>query len=257
MSATQTVSEHGITWSPPPAHCELQGSEAHVWAASLDVSEGDLASFRSLLSTEEIHRAHRFRFDVHRNRFIAARALLRSILADYLETGPDRIEFQYGQHGKPSLADQTRDLQFNLAHSEDLALIAIAGAGQIGVDVERVRVLNDFDELVARFFSTRETQVFHQVPTDEQPAAFFNLWTRKEAWLKATGEGIVRSLKHVEVSFLPGEPPRFMRLPNASPSEWLLHELSPGPDFVGALAIDSKIESVHCWHWPENGGAAK
>jgi 4'-phosphopantetheinyl transferase len=132
-----------------------------------------------------------------------------------------------------------------------LALIAVTASGEIGVDVERVRVLEDFDELVARFFSKREMEEFRRLEPEEQPAAFFNLWTRKEAWLKATGEGILHSLKNVEVSFLPGEPPRFLNLPTETghTSGWDLRELSPGPGFTGALATSGGITRVECRRW--------
>lgn len=257
MSATETISEYEIGWQPPPGDFELRDSETHVWAASLNIPETKLPHLRSALSTAELDRADRFRFDTHRNRFIAGRALLRSILAHYLRTEPGQLQFNHGPNGKPMLAGQRKNLRFNLAHSEDLALVAVTSAGQIGVDVEHVRILDDFEELVARFFSTREAQRFRQLPPGDQPAAFFSLWTRKEAWLKATGEGIVHSLKYVEVSFLPGEPARFLRLPNSDPEEWQLHELAPARQFTAALATNSEISMIRCWRWPEHETLSK
>jgi 4'-phosphopantetheinyl transferase len=255
MTGLQTAAEQEIGWPPPPAGCRLDSLEAHVWACSLDVPEVEVARFQSLLAPEERERAARFRFDQHRNRFIAGRGLLRTILARYLEVEPGRIQLAYGPNGKPSLTKGQRGFQFNLAHSEDLALLAVTAGSEIGVDVERVRVLDDFDELVLRFFSRQETEAFRRLAREERPAAFFNLWTRKEAWLKATGEGIVRSLRDVEVSFLPGDPARFLRLPaQAELSRWNLFDLSPAGGFAGALATSGVIARIECWRWPEGEG---
>jgi 4'-phosphopantetheinyl transferase len=119
--------------------------------------------------------------------------------------------------------------------------------------VERVRALDDADELVARFFSPRETAAYRELPSDQRPIAFFNLWTRKEAWLKATGEGIAHSLNQVEVSFLPGEPTRLLRLPRASDAlpNWNLHDLSPAPGFAAAVANTGTHTRLNCWRWSE------
>jgi len=249
----QTMSDCEISWPPSSAGFALSDGVAHIWAACLNVPESELRDFADVLAPDEKARASRFRFDIHRNRFIAGRGLLRTILGQYLEVAARNIQFGYGKNGKPFLGGKGESLEFNLAHSEHLALIAVATSGEIGVDVERVRILDDFDELVARFFSQRETREFRQLGIEEQPNAFFNLWTRKEAWLKATGEGIVHSLKHVEVSFLPEERARFLSLPTEAgeTSNWRLHELLPSPGFVGALATSAGVSRVECWSWGE------
>ena len=247
----ETMSQHEISWPRRSSNFGLKDGIGHVWAACLDACESELRNFASVLSPDERARAERFRFEIHRNRFIAGRGLLRTILGRYLEIQPNRIQFGYGKNGKPFLSERGNGLKFNLAHSEEMALVAVTASGEIGVDVERVRVLEDFEELVARFFSRRETEEFRRLQPDEQPAAFFNLWTRKEAWLKATGEGILHSLKNVEVSFLPGEPARFLSLP-AEPGQtsvWELRELFPSPGWAGALATNGGITRVECWRW--------
>jgi len=187
-------------------------------------------------------------FETHRNRFITARAVLRSLLANYLDCAPEDLQFDYGANGKPALAGRLADsgLFFNLAHSEDLALIAVTRLGPIGVDIEQIRPISDVDELVGRFFSPRENALFQSVPADQKNIAFFNLWTRKEAWLKATGEGIAHSLSRIEVTFLPGEPASLLALPETSRSNsgWVLRELLPAPGFVGAIVLpDSRLSS--------------
>jgi 4'-phosphopantetheinyl transferase len=171
-------------------------------------------------------------------------------LGNYLQMPPAEVPLVYGPNGKPLLqtAGNQTTIHFNLAHSQNLALLAVTYAGQIGVDVEAVRPLNDAHELVNRFFSARESVAFESVPEAEKPEAFFNLWTRKEAWLKATGEGIGHLLNKVEVSFLPGEPAKLLSLPQNTTSPWTLTDLAPAPGFAGALAVTS-APILSCWRW--------
>jgi exopolysaccharide biosynthesis WecB/TagA/CpsF family protein/anti-anti-sigma factor len=174
-------------------------------------------------------------------------------LARYLDRPAGSLQFQFGSNGKPELAgDLAETLYFNLAHSENLALVAVGTSSGIGVDVERVRWLDDFDELVGRFFSQREATAFHRLESRIKPQAFFNLWTRKEAWLKATGEGIGHSLNRVEVTFLEGEEAKLLSLPSGQkPEEWRMVELSPAEGFAGALAVKSEGIRVRCWEWKD------
>jgi 4'-phosphopantetheinyl transferase len=225
----------------------------HIWAASLAVPSATLDSLKPFLSKQELDRAARFHFEHHRSRFIAGRGLLRRVLGRYLETDPAALEFVYGPNGKPAVAGSAHasKIEFNLAHSEDLALLAVTQQSPVGVDVEALRHLTDAADLVARFFCPRENQIFSHLAVAEQPAAFFNLWTRKEALLKATGEGIGRLLNQVEVSFLPDEQAKFRHLPTevASPADWTLRALSPAPGYTGALATTVKSINLQCWKW--------
>ncbi len=233
---------------------QLSANEVHVWAARLEVSAPTLAALRTTLSSMELERAARFRFERHRDRFMVGRGLLRVLLGHYLQAEARELEFTYGSAGKPELKRKpgSPPLHFNLAHSGNLALLAITQAGAVGVDVERVRPLKDADDLVARFFSPREHALFKDLPDSQKPAAFFNLWTRKEAWLKATGEGITHSLHLVEVSFLPDEPARLLavpELPGPDRPSWVLLDLQPEPGFVGAVAIAAQAPKLRCWRW--------
>ena len=226
----------------------LEPGELHVWAVPLEAAPERLAALAARLSPEELARAARFKFEVHRNRYIAGRGALREILGIHLATPPAALGFTYTTQGKPALAGDPA-LHFNLAHSDGLALAAVTRAGPVGVDVERIRPVKDAADLVARFFSPRENEMFQQLPPAERPAAFFNLWTRKEALLKATGEGIAGGLNRVEVSFLPGEPARLLALAGdgAAVAEWSLAALSPAPGFVGAVAVRSREVSLRCF----------
>ena len=242
-----------IQWAACSSVPQLAGGDIHVWAAPLNIASGRLERFAATLSSDENERAGRFRFERHRRRFIAGRSILREVLGQYVQAKPAALRFTYSNNGKPSLAADSTNapVHFNLAHSDDLLLIAVTRIGEIGVDVERIRSIKEMDELVARFFSVRETEAFQKVPPDEKPGAFFNLWTRKEALLKATGEGITRSLSLVEVSFLPGELARLLAISgDASKAvQWKLRELSPAPGFTGAFAVQAEDISLRCVRW--------
>ncbi len=265
-----------IGWPSPPPGQRLQDSEVHVWAVALNVTPETLSALTPILSAPELERAARFHFAHHRSRFVIGRAVLRLLLSRYLQTQPAALQFTYGPHGKPLLADTS--WHFNLTHSEDLALLALTRSGSIGVDVEYTQLMPDADQLVARFFSDRERLAFQQLPAAQQAVAFFNLWTRKEAWLKATGDGIGHLLNQVEVSFLPGEPAQLLSLPefpqvanlsssrpspadssgqnlltpeDPSGTNWSLHDLAPAPGFAAALAVAKPPSGLHCWRLDE------
>jgi 4'-phosphopantetheinyl transferase len=250
-----------IEWPTPPRNPPLAGNEIHVWAMTLAVEPAILEKLAGTLAPEEKERANRFKFGHLRDRYIAGRGALRAILAQYLRTEAAALRFDYLDNGKPDLAGKfaKRGIDFNLAHTGDLALVAITSIGPVGVDVEWVRPIKNVDELVARFFSKREDELFQKVSAGQKPAAFFNLWTRKEALLKATGEGITRSLNLVEVSFLPGEPARLLAISGdeKAAERWMLRELAPAKGFAGAVAIElgtSNAEQmphieIKCWKW--------
>jgi len=244
FNSSHLMSPDDILWPPPPIRTALSAADVHIWAAHLDVTPVALSRLASTLSPEERQRASRFRFGKHRDRFIAGRGILRKLLADYLNGKPDEIRFEYSANGKPFLAGPFAEsgLFFNIAHSESLALIGVTELGPIGVDIEKIRSVANADELVERFFSARENLLFQSLPAAQRENAFFNLWTRKEAWLKATGEGIGHLLNRVEVTFLPEEPVQLFALPEdlGMSSDWALRELSPANGFIGAVALPGK-----------------
>jgi 4'-phosphopantetheinyl transferase len=244
-----------LSWQIPETCRTLDEGDVHVFTFRLNPPAEVRESLATYLSEEESARAARFRFERDRHRFVVGRGVLRSVLGEYVEAPPEKIQFHYNAQGKPMLRPEMSNgrLHFNLAHSEDIAVLGITRAGQVGVDVERVRPLPDFDELVKQFFSPRESEEFLKLSEVEKPEAFFNLWTRKEAWLKATGEGIAHSLHLVEVSFLPGQSARLLSIParlRANP-DWLLHPLYPARDFAAAVAVNAKQAQFKCWPLPE------
>ncbi len=244
-----------INWPAPPALLSLGAREAHVWAATLAQSAEHVSLYQQMLSPDELARAGKFHFDRDRKRFITGRGLLRSILGRYLDREPRQIQFKYGARGKPTLGGYAGDepLHFNLAHSDDLMLLALTRGCAVGVDVERLRTLDGAEDIAERFFSALESSRLRALPNIKKPAAFFNLWTRKEAWLKATGEGIAESLNQVQVSFLADEPARLVSLfgDTQAGRHWHLCELNPAAGFVAALAVTGGETQVKCWHWTE------
>jgi 4'-phosphopantetheinyl transferase len=245
------MDDENMIWSVPPSKMSIDCGEVHVWAVSLQFSNDSLNRLTEILAPAERLRARTFHFDVDRNRYIVGRAAMRTILARYLCVQPERVRLDYGFHGKPQLAGFFAEtgLQFNLAHCENLAVMAL-GHRAVGIDVERIREIDGNVAVASTFCSPNELKEFQQLPCARRDAAFFRLWTRKEAWLKATGSGIGHSLQNVEVSFLPGDSPRFIRLPQEAgelATAWSLRELIPAFGFLAALAVPGEISRVDCW----------
>jgi len=228
-------------------------NKVHLWAASLDASPSILETFKLTLSSGELARAARFHFSQHRSRFIVAHGWLRQLLGAYLSIPGAAVEFDHSPQGKPFLSGSAKssELQFNMAHSDALALVAVARGTPVGIDVEWIRPLEDAGDLVERFFSARENSEFKSLPDEQKPFAFFNLWTRKEAWLKATGEGITQLLGSVEVSFIPGAPARLLSLPDPflPISNWTMCDITPAPGFAAAVVVAQVPAALECRRW--------
>lgn len=183
-----------------------------------------------------------------------ARGMLRAILGRYLEIKPQCVRFHYKPGGKPALCDdQGRQRpHFNLSHSADVCLVAITPRQELGVDVEFLRPLPHVEKLAERYFSPAEYAVFSRVPANQKPVAFWNCWTRKEAYIKAIGEGLCVPLNRFEVSLLPGEPARFLSLDGdpKKASHWSLFHLEPLPNLLGALAVPGQDWRLTGWRYP-------
>lgn len=190
----------------------LHHDEVHVWLADLNQSEFPAREIDRILSEEERERAARFYAQRDRNHFAVGRAMLRSILGRYLNADPRHLQFSRGPHGKPVLATErgADALCFNIAHSHDVALCAVARGRDIGVDLERVREDVDVDLIAERFFSQQEIAALRLLPPETRLKAFFTCWVRKEAYVKARGDGLAMGLDSFSVSFSPGEPPALL-----------------------------------------------
>jgi 4'-phosphopantetheinyl transferase len=214
------------SWALNPEQLDLGEGEIHVWRAYLDCAETALRQFETTLASDEKDRATRFLFQKDRNDFIAARGVLRELLGRYLNRSPADIEFDYGHRGKPSLRTEAfgRPVRFNVSHSHGLALLAFAMGRQLGVDLELVRPEFAADEIAKRYFSTQEVMELRALPASLRAEGFFLCWTRKEAYIKARGEGLHIPLESFQVSLTPGQPER---LQSADNSQWGLRSLRP------------------------------
>jgi 4'-phosphopantetheinyl transferase len=234
-----------------PVAGALGEDEVHVWRIALDCGGGD--SLRSRLSSDELARAARFHFERDRTRFSVARAALREILAHYLGTGPAEIAFVYGDHGKPALAPYG-DLHFNLSHSHDLALCAVTRGREVGVDVERIRELDDLEGIATATFSQRERETLAQLAGPERLAGFFNAWTRKEAFVKALGEGLSHPLDRFDVSLAPTARPRLERIDGDSTraARWSLAAVVIDAAHAAAVVVEGRGLTLVARRWPED-----
>lgn len=211
-----------------------------LWWENIDSQEGRISEFWNLLSEDERKRAERFRSDRHRERFVFCRGKLREILSGYWDVHPKAIRFCKGPGGKPAIVSENPGIHFNLSHSKGYALFAIAYGREVGVDVEVLRSKPKAATLVERFFSTNEKVVFRTLEPDQEKAAFFAGWTRKEAFVKALGQGLRFSLDRFDVSLDPGDQNALLSVMGAPEEEgrWSLRDIDLGPGFRAALAVE-------------------
>ena len=234
-----------LNWLPAPKKLDLLLNDVHIWRINLNSSESQLQFFRETLSSDEIARAERFYFPEHRQRFMAGRGTLRAILGQYLDIAPKQVEFEYQPRGKPLLAAKFADkgLLFNLSHSQDLALLGISYQNQIGVDLEYIRTMSDLEGLAKRFFSAREYEYLRLLSPAQQQQIFFRYWTCKEAYLKATGDGLVQ-LEEIEIDLTPNQPSKLL-----VSGDWSLSELTPADNFAAAVVVAGSNIHLHCWEY--------
>ena len=215
-------------WPAAPPDLQIAPGEVHVWAANLALPSQQLAEMEAVLDDAERGRASRFVQPLHRDRFIAAHGFLRRLLGRSLQLEPGVIQFVAGAQGKPAIDG---GLEFNLAHSGDVALIALARGRAVGVDVEQVRAMPDAEGIAARFFSADEQAALAATPAGGRQDAFFNIWTRKEAWIKAIGAGLSFPLDQLTVSLGAGEEDCLLSAAGgpAVTTQWRLRALSALP----------------------------
>jgi len=231
----------------------LQGREIHVWRAALDLDPAGVDGLEKTLASDERARAARFRFPKDRKRFVARRGILREILASYLGQEPRKLQFRCRPGGKPFLSCRTHELHFNLAHSQGLALYAIACQREVGVDLERIEHHLADLEVAERFFSPRECWALRNLPASLRVEAFFNCWTRKEAYLKARGEGLLAPLDSFDVSVTPSQPAALL---NGGDTTWSLCALTPAPGYAAALVWEGSDCNLKQWEWRPGLGRA-
>jgi len=236
-------------WFPPPDNLDFLPHQVDVWRIKLDLPPATIKSLAPTLSVDESQRAERFRFPIDRERYIVAHGCLRSILARYLPRNPDELRFSANKYGKPTTKGDK--LEFNLSHSGDCILIAVAREHKVGIDVERIRSDMEIESMAGRFFSPIEASELMALPPEQRELAFFNCWTRKEAYIKGQGLGLSLPLDSFDVSLVPNEPAilRATRPDEKEASRWILFSLDVAPHYAAALAVEGRDFYLRAWDW--------
>ncbi|MBN1669227.1 MAG: 4'-phosphopantetheinyl transferase superfamily protein, partial [Anaerolineales bacterium] len=225
-----------------------------LWLVALDQLAEAQPQACDSLSADEQARAGRFHFELHRRRFIAGRFFLRALLGAYFGQPAGQVRFTYGVHGKPALQAPVAglDVRFNLAHSDNLAVVGLALGRDLGVDVEHLNPLRDAEPIARRFFSPPERAEFEQLSPEQKLLGFYQCWTRKEAFIKALGDGLAYPLADFDVTLAPGQPACLLRVagdPNEA-RHWSLVSFQPAPETIAALAIRQEQVGVDVYTYP-------
>ena len=247
------IADTPMVWSAPPENLNLASEGVHIWRVSLMQPEVVIERCRGLLPADEIARAERFHFERDRRRFVVSHSMVRSVLGRYLELKPQELRFVYGPKGKPEVAPEWNSLglKFNLSHSGEFALMGVAAKLIMGIDIEEIRPDFGTQEIAQRFFSRQEVATFLSLPQHQRVEAFFYCWTRKEAYIKAQGEGLSLALDSFDVTFAPGAEPALLRVAQ-DPNEvtrWKLYNINPGPGYKAALMIEGQHHHLQYFDW--------
>jgi 4'-phosphopantetheinyl transferase len=225
-------------------------ANVHVWRASLSLSASNVQGLLGILSADETERARHYRFARDRARFIAARGFLRTVLARYIRIRPENVRFCYTAYGKPVLASGlATDIHFNLSHSCDLAVCAVAHGRRVGIDVERIRPVPDADQIADRFFTEQESASLRALSYRDRLEAFLRLWTVKEAYGKALGRGLSLALDQCSVCVVPGQPATLVHASHSPDvaQRWGIGELVPAPGYLASIVVEGRDWRLSCW----------
>ena len=244
-------------WNGAPAQLRWPRDEVHVWRTTLDWAPASLAGLKQVLSPDERARVDRFFFEKDQRSHLVSRGWLRVLLSRYLDVPADQLAFDYGTYGKPRLAGHTTlsshqaPLQFNVSHSGELVLIAVTADSALGVDVERIRPDTEAVELAERYFSIHERAALAGLPPAQQHGAFFNGWSRKEAFIKACGMGLSMPLDSFDVSLVPDEPAQLIATrPDADEAgRWTMRAFDVAEGYKAALVAEGSGWELKLWDW--------
>lgn len=218
-------------------------NEVHIWQGDLNQPTEKLQQHLPILSLDERERVSRFYFDKHRKHFVVCRGQLRTILSLYLNIDPREIRFWYGPQGKPYIAsEQDNGVRFNLSHANGIALYAVTMGSELGIDFEQIRCISDLGLLAKQILSSEEAVDYDKLPSKMKPEALMRCWVRKEAYLKATGEGMIRSLRHLSVTIDPRQPNRIIKVIDRPGEElrWSLQDVQTILGCVATLCIEGQ-----------------
>jgi 4'-phosphopantetheinyl transferase len=227
--------------TPPP----LAAQQVHVWRVDL-APVGDWQALTAQLSADEQARAGRYRFDLHRRRYVLGRTALRRLLVGYLQCAPATIRFRYNDFGKPSLADDQARLRFNLSRTEDTLLCAFAQDSDIGIDIESIDPDIDCLAISQRYFSDRERDALLRLSGEKLRKGFFRLWSRKEAYIKALGNGLSHPLQDFSIADDCNPAPV---VEHAAAGIWQVHDLDAGAGTAAALALPHGNWRLRCFRY--------
>jgi 4'-phosphopantetheinyl transferase len=240
-----TIDIEEWTGAPSNGALVLLEDQVKVWYRELSCDALDLPVLFEILSLDERERAQRFQAPKAKYEFVLTRGTLRMLLGSALGKHPNAVRFEYSDHGKPALgASEHSDLRFSVSHAEGIALFAFARSREVGVDIEFVERSGDLNAIAERFFSAREKETLRELSGSDSREAFFRCWTRKEAYIKARGEGLSIPLDQFDVSILKDKPPQLLatRPDPEEAARWSLHELTIRPGYVAALAVAADVD---------------
>jgi 4'-phosphopantetheinyl transferase len=253
---SMNISAVGFHTSPR----QLPKDEVHLWRADLDALRSEEPRWHEVLSADEAARAARFHFPIDRQRFVATRALLKTILGSYLATDPNHLTFTYSKTDKPHLSQPYAEsgISFNISHSRGVALLAFTLRREIGVDVEQVRSDFEIEAIARRFFSQHEQRQLGAEPAEKRFEAFFRCWTRKESYIKATGDGLSLPLDQFDVSIAAGDCSALIATrPDATEAaKWSMREVAAGPGYAAALCVQGTDWKLKSWRECGDNGYA-
>ncbi len=232
----------------------LRTEEVHVWAVGLVQADAVVEGLRATLSEDERERAEKFYFEKHQREYVVARGALRNILARYMRCEAGSLEFNYSLQGKPMLVRPPSPLpalEFNLSHSGQVAIYVVTRGRRVGIDIEAMRKLDDLEGLARSNFSAAENAVLKSLPASQKHEAFFNCWTRKEAYIKALGDGLGYPLDQFDVTLRLGEKARLLKVAS-DPQEaarWRLEALDVAIGYTAAVIVEGQDWTMRMWRW--------
>jgi 4'-phosphopantetheinyl transferase len=241
-----------------PLLYHLGGDDVHIWQAGLDQPDESLADYYSLLSEDEISRSARFVFDKDRRHYIVGRAILRLLVAGYLDTQPAKIEFSYSPLGKPFITREPRapGLLFNLAHSHNRAVYAFSLSRRVGIDLEQIREMPEMDRFADFNYSSRECAFLNSLNEPEKTVTFYKIWTCKEAIFKAVGAGLTKEISQTEISLTAPTKPELVCIDGDihQAAGWQLELFTPFEGYQAALAVENQVfnldfrQAINLWN---------
>ena len=256
MFSVTSVANINMTsqWQPTPDDLTLSTGHVDIWKCCVKLGDDQIGELSSLLSTEEKARAQRLKIAEKQNQFIIARGRLRQNLGKYLNLDQHAFKFEYAVHGKPYMEErwQGHEISFNVSHSHNFILIAMSLDHQLGIDIEKIQHGKDHTALARRFFSKREQAELTVLPEEIKTRAFYSCWARKEAFVKAVGDGITYGLDTFDVSVHPDETKPLINIHTNSGEDitWSVFNIPMDEDYMAALAVTDNTVSVRCWIWP-------